>query len=181
MFLFWVRLKLNLEAENNKHTALSRLSGKKPSKATIYIVAVYCSLTHGDTMRRLKPFFLLTDIGFILYWLITLLHLIPDEYLFNDYNNPILVAWNWSFLPLDLMISATGFTSLYLYNRNQPAWHNLALISLVLTFCSGLQAIAFFVMRADYDPMWWIPNLYLLLYPLPFIWQLVRQQPHKAG
>ena len=68
-------------------------------------------------MRTLKFFFLITDIGFILYWLITLLHLIPPEYLFQDYTNPILTAWNWSFLPLDLFVSATGLTSLFLYRR----------------------------------------------------------------
>jgi hypothetical protein len=55
-------------------------------------------------MEKLKPWVLAVDIGFIAYWLITLLHLIPGEYLFQDYNNPILVAWNWSFLPLDLFI-----------------------------------------------------------------------------
>lgn len=125
-------------------------------------------------MKTLKFFFVVTDTGFILYWLVTLLHLIPQELLFKDYTNPILVAWNWSFLPLDLMISLSGFTSLYLYNRGQAAWRQVALISLVLTFCSGLQAIAFFVLRSDFDPTWWIPNLYLLLYPLPFLAGILR-------
>lgn len=120
-------------------------------------------------MRRLKPFFLVTDIGFILYWLITLAHVIPAEYLFQDYTNPILVAWNWSFLPLDLMISATGLLSLYLHKREDMRWRSLALVSLVLTFCSGLQAVSFWVLRNDFDPSWWIPNLYLLIYPLFFI------------
>jgi hypothetical protein len=48
-------------------------------------------------MRQLKKFFLLTDVGFILYWLITILNIIPEKYLFKDYKNPLLVAWNWSF------------------------------------------------------------------------------------
>ena len=120
-------------------------------------------------MEKLKPWFLAVDIGFIAYWLITLLHLIPGEYLFQDYNNPILVAWNWSFLPLDLFISATGLSSLYLWRKQNPAWAPLALISLVLTSCSGLQAIAFWIIRRDFDPLWWGPNLILLVYPLFFI------------
>jgi hypothetical protein len=33
-------------------------------------------------------------------------------------------------------------------------------------FCSGLQAIAFWVLRQDYDPTWWIPNLCLMVLPL---------------
>ena len=48
-------------------------------------------------MKTLKPFFWFTDIAFIVYWLITALHLIPPEFLFQDYTNPILRAWNWSF------------------------------------------------------------------------------------
>jgi hypothetical protein len=120
-------------------------------------------------MRALKPFFLATDIGFIIYWLITLLGLIPAAYLFKDYHDPLLVAWNWSFLPLDLLVSASGLGSLLLERRGNPRWRELALISLVLTSCSGLQAVAFWVLRADFDPTWWVPNLYLLIYPLAFI------------
>jgi hypothetical protein len=50
-------------------------------------------------MKGHKPFLWFTDLGFIAYWLITALKLLPAEGLFNDYINPILVAWNWSFLP----------------------------------------------------------------------------------
>ncbi len=41
-----------------------------------------------DLIRTLKPFFLVVDIGFILYWTVTLLHLIPEAYLFKDYDGP---------------------------------------------------------------------------------------------
>lgn len=131
-------------------------------------------------MQRLKFFFWVTDIGFILYWLITLLHLIPPAYLFQDYTNPLLVAWNWSFLPLDLLVSASGLLSLALYRRRHPAWAKLALISLTLTVSSGLQAIAFWALRQDFDWLWWAPNLYLLLYPWFFIPPLLLQ-PDKSG
>jgi Family of unknown function (DUF5360) len=124
-------------------------------------------------MKRLPLFFAVTDVAFLLYWLITVLHLIPAQYLYNDYTNPLLVDWNWSFFPLDISISGTGFYSLYL-RRTGQAWQPIALISLVLTFCSGLQAIAFWVLRHDFDPTWWLPNLYLLIYPLFFIPRLLR-------
>ncbi len=78
-------------------------------------------------MKTLKKFFLVTDIAFILYWLITLLHLLPEEYLYKDYNNPILVAWNFSFLPIDLLVSFTGFTSLFLYQKKRKSWKKIAL------------------------------------------------------
>jgi len=120
-------------------------------------------------MEKLKYYFFAVDIGFIVYWLITLIGVIPGEYLFKDYHNPILSAWNWSFLPLDLFISATGLTSVYLWKKESVSWVPLALISLILTFCSGLQAIAFWTLRVDFDVTWWLPNLFLMLYPLFFI------------
>ncbi|MGG3621973.1 YvaD family protein [Bacillus gobiensis] len=120
-------------------------------------------------MERLKYFFLVTDIGFLLYWTITFFGWIPEEYLFKDYHNPILVSWNWSFLPLDLLVSATGFLSLYFYARKNALWRSCALISLVLTFCAGLHAIAFWTIRLDFDWSWWLVNLYLLVYPCFFI------------
>ena len=124
-------------------------------------------------MKILKFFFGLTDIGFILYWLITLMHWIPAQYLFKDYNDPTLVAWNFSFLPIDLLISFTGIFSLILYNKGLKIWKQIALISLILTSCSGLQAIAFWTFRLDFDPNWWLPNLFLLIYPLFFIPRLI--------
>jgi len=125
-------------------------------------------------MKTLRYFFLVTDSGFVLYWLLTLTHALPEAYLFKDYHNPMLAAWNWSFLPLDLLISATGFYALYLYGRQRATWRGYALVSLVLTSCSGLQAVAFWALRQDFDASWWLPNLYLLLYPLAFLPQLLR-------
>lgn len=124
-------------------------------------------------MHRLPRFFLFTDLGILLYWLITAAKLIPPQYRFNDYASPILVDWNWSFLPLDLLVSLTGLYSLY-RRRSGQSWRGLALLSLALTFSSGLQAVAFWALRHDFDPVWWVPNLYLLLYPLWFIPKLIR-------
>jgi hypothetical protein len=127
-------------------------------------------------MKTLKNFLLFTDVSFLLYWLFTFLHLLPEKYLFKDYENPILIAWNWSFLPLDLIISFTGILSLLLYKKSLKYWSKLALISLVLTSCSGLQAISFWTLRRDFDLMWWLPNLFLLIYPLFFIPYLISIQ-----
>jgi hypothetical protein len=128
-------------------------------------------------MKRLKGFFWATDLGFLLYWIVSFLGLIPKEYRYQDYTDANLVAWNLSFFPLDLLISITGFASLYAYHRKNGCWRPLALISLVLTFCSGLQAITFWLLKGDFDPVWWIPNLYLLIYPLFFLPRFLREQP----
>ena len=62
----------------------------------------------------------------------------------------------------DRLISASGLASLWAYNRRLEVWRSLAVISLTLTMTSGLNAIALWVIRGDFDPTWWIPNLYLL-------------------
>lgn len=130
--------------------------------------------------RKLKGLFLLTDTAFIVYWLVTALHLIPPEYAYQDYNNKLLVIWNWSFFPLDLIISATGLLGLYYYRKSNAAWQPMVLISLVLTSCSGLQAISFWIIKQDYSLGWWIPNLFLLLYPLFFIPGLVHRMSSRT-
>ncbi|WP_010096557.1 DUF5360 family protein [Ornithinibacillus scapharcae] len=124
--------------------------------------------------KSLRVLFLLTDIGFIIYWVVTFFELIPKEYLYQDYQNELLVIWNWSFFPLDILISVTGIASIYLHRQKNAKWESFALLSLTLTFCSGLQAIVFWIIKLDFDLMWWIPNLYLLLYPLFYIPSLLK-------
>lgn len=102
----------------------------------------------------------------------TLLHRFPAAWLFQDYTNPLLVAWNWSFLPLDLLVSATGFTAVFRASRGLP-WQKWALLSLTLTSSSGLNAIAFWFIRRDFDVGWWAPNVFLLVWPLFFLPRLL--------
>lgn len=127
-------------------------------------------------LRVLHTLFFLVDVGFIAYWIITILRIIPDEYLYSDYTNPILVHWNWSFFPLDMLVSATGLKSIYLFKRENEKWKSLTLVSLVLTSCSGLQAISFWIYHSDYNWQWWAPNLFLLCYPVYFIIQIVKEK-----
>lgn len=130
-------------------------------------------------MKHLPKFFLVVDVGFILYWLITALHLIPEEYLYNNYQNPLLVSWNWSFLSIDLLVSFSGLYSLYLRRKGSAVWTNYAFISLVLTSASGLMAVSFWTATQDFDPLWWTPNLFLLIYPIYFLRLLIRESDKK--
>jgi len=122
----------------------------------------------------LPSFLLFTDIGFLLYWSITALHLIgvvhlPPDYLFKDYDNPLVFAWNWSFMPLDVALSLAGLTGMALWRRGHPAAFALVAFSLALTFCAGLMAIAFWVITGDFDLGWWLPNLFLMIWPLFYL------------
>ncbi len=87
----------------------------------------------------------------------------PPELAYKDYTNPILSDWNFSFVVLDLAAGATGLASLC----RPTGWRVLMTVSLTLTSTAGLQAIAFWALRGDFDPTWWIPNLFLLLFPIP--------------
>lgn len=127
-------------------------------------------------MKVLKYFFIVVDLGFIAYWIITAFHLLPSVYLYNDYTNPILVNWNWSFFPLDILVSATGLYSLALYKRGNSKWRVYALLSLVLTSVSGLQAVSYWTLAGEFDLTWWILNLFLLIYPLFFIPKLMHEK-----
>ncbi|MDP4092666.1 MAG: DUF5360 family protein [Bacillota bacterium] len=131
--------------------------------------------------KILRVFMLLNDIFFILYWSVTVMHLIPEEFLYKDYNNPILVTWNWSFFALDMFISLTGITSIILNKLKIEIWKQLTVISLTLTFCSGLQAISFWAIQQDFDLVWWIPNLFLLVYPIVFMFKYFSNERVKAG
>ena len=122
----------------------------------------------------LKCLMLATDVGLLTYWLATAFAAIgviglPSDWLFSDYHNPLVVAWNWSFLPLDIILSVTGLISVRLASRNNTRWQHYALISLSLTVSAGLMAISFWAIRGEFDPVWWSFNLYLMLWPLPFL------------
>jgi Family of unknown function (DUF5360) len=130
--------------------------------------------------RRLRTLLLVTDLGFLMYWALTALMVtklidIPTDWLFKDYADPNIVAWNWSFMPLDMLASVTGLIAVAQSGRGD-GWQTAALISLVLTFCAGFMAISFWTFQQSFDPSWWAPNLFLTLWPLT-MFKEVHQQP----
>jgi hypothetical protein len=63
----------------------------------------------------------------------------------------------------------------------------LVIISLTLTMCSGLQAIAFWALRGDFAIDWWLINGFLFGYPLAFLPMLIGtlrrwlRKPHATN
>jgi hypothetical protein len=132
-----------------------------------------------DVMKQMKPWLLATDLGFIAYWSVSLVilmgfDLVPGEWLFKDYDNPIVYAWNWSFFPLDMLLSGCGLLAVKRHANGDPSWKPLAAFSLALTFCAGFMAISFWAIRLDFDPSWWIANLFLTIWPCFFLGKLAR-------
>lgn len=124
----------------------------------------------------LKWNLLFTDIGFIAYWVAAALNLFPPNWLYKDHDNPILFAWNWSFVPVDLGASVLGLLSLSLARKGCTLWSSVALLSTALTFCAGLMALSFWAIRRDFDLGWWLPNLYLISWTSVVFPTLIRKQ-----
>ena len=124
---------------------------------------------------------MLTDIGFLLYWFASAFSLFPAEWLYKDHSNPILLAWNWSFAPIDLAASASGLLALWLARTGRATWSQWSVVSLSLTLCAGLMAIAFWSIRRDFDPGWWLPNLYLVVWPAWGLCSLLSEPQERAA
>ncbi|WP_330230409.1 YvaD family protein [Nocardia sp. NBC_00508] len=110
-------------------------------------------------LRRVKRTMLLTDLGFLAYWIITALGIISVG------SDHFLQQWNWSFLGLDLAAIGLGLTGLALGSRSAISLPMIT-VSLSLTSAAGLMALNFYVIRGEYSPLWWLPNLWLFGFPI---------------
>ena len=120
-----------------------------------------------------------TDGAFLLYWSLSAAYVlglidIPPNYLFSDYHDPRVFAWNWSFLPLDLAFSITGFMAISAARLGKP-WRGLALISLVMSSIAGGMAISYWTILGEFDLGWYLPNLLLFLWPWLYLPRLFAQ------
>ncbi|MFD3707128.1 DUF5360 family protein [Nocardia sp. NPDC058658] len=129
----------------------------------------------------MKKLMLVTDLGFLGYWVATALGLISvgaDEF---------LQQWNWSFLGLDAAAIGLGLVGLALGRRSASSML-LIVVSLSLTSAAGLMALNFYVIRGEYSLMWWIPNLWLFAFPVVALVGIIRASasaeivgvPHKS-
>ncbi len=128
--------------------------------------------------RRLAFALVLTDIAFLLYWGSSLLILsglihVPRDWMYEGFDQPRVMAWNWSFLPVDLAFSATGLYAVRAARRGDDTWRPVALLSLTLTTVAGAMAIGYWALLGQFEPSWFLPNLLLFVWPMPFIVRLI--------
>ena len=133
---------------------------------------------HAPMSRTLALGIVITDVAFSLYWVLSAAYLsgivhVPEAYLFSGYHDRHLVAWNWSFLPLDLAATAFGAWAI-LASRRQGEWRTLAAVSLALWSTAGGMAVAYWTLMGEFDPSWFLPNLLVFVWPLFFLPNLVR-------
>ncbi|MEM7020597.1 MAG: DUF5360 family protein [Pseudomonadota bacterium] len=135
--------------------------------------------------RSLMTWILITDTVFILYWTMAallefgLLSIDPNL-MYADYGLPRVVAWNWSFFPLDIIFSLIGFAAVSASRRGEPIWRPLAIISLTLTMTAGGMAVSYWAILWEFDPAWFLPNFGLVIWPLFFMPRLVRESALPA-
>ncbi len=129
--------------------------------------------------RALAACITVTDVLFMLYWAVVSVAAIglielPPNIMYGDYANPRVVAWNWTFFPLDVAFSIFGFMALSAARRGDPIWRPYAIVSLVLTMTAGGMAVAYWLFLLEFNPSWFLPNLLLLVWPLFFLGKLMR-------
>ena len=132
----------------------------------------------GAMPRLLALCFTITDLLFLLYWSVSsltqlgLIH-IPSAWMYTHYDQPQVVAWNWSFLPVDLTFSILGLSAVAAARRGEVIWRPLALLSLAFTMVAGGMAISYWAILREFDPTWFLPNLALVIWPSVFLPGLV--------
>ncbi len=129
--------------------------------------------------RAIRFLLTTTEYAILVYWGIAIVHSyglldIPSEWLYSNHENSIVVAWNWSFLPLDLLFATTGL--LARYSRRHAA--RLTELSLTLMFCAGLMALSFWAIQRQFDPFWWAANAWLMIIAF---WAYIRSPRTRDG
>ncbi|MEV0046346.1 DUF5360 family protein [Nocardia rhamnosiphila] len=128
-----------------------------------------------EGLARIKRVLLWTDLGFLAYWVATVLGVVSVG------ADPFLQQWNWSFLGLDLAAIGLGLGSLLLVRRRPAAGERLMLVSLTATAAAGVMALNFYLVRCEFDPAWWIPNGWLVLFPAVAITAILITTPPTAA
>ena len=128
--------------------------------------------------RTLALALTITDVAFILYWSLAALGQIgliqiPPEWMYANYDQPDVVAWNWSFLPMDLAFSYFGLRAVAAARRGDAVWRPFAIVSLTLTMAAGGMAVSYWTLLLEFDPSWFLANLALVIWPLFFMRRLL--------
>ena len=113
--------------------------------------------------RTIRGLLTITELVMVAYWALAgamslgLVH-IPPEWMYSNHEDPAVVAWNWSFLPIDMLFAATG-----LVRYVQPASPRLADVSSTLMFCAGIMALSYWALRGEFQVYWWAANAWLIV------------------
>jgi Family of unknown function (DUF5360) len=136
--------------------------------------------------KSLKLSLTITDAAFLIYWSFAALDAsglvsLPSDWLYPNAHDPRVVAWNWSFFPLDIAFSLTGLWAVRASQQGKSIWRPLALISLILTMVAGGMACGYWLLLGEINPTWFGMNLLLLVWPIVFLPTLIREMAAKPN
>lgn len=126
----------------------------------------------------LKTATTITEIAMLIYWILAgalsaNLISIDPSLMYSDYENPLVVAWNWSFFPIDFAFAIIGLMARFGVQAEQLRF-KLKVIAGVLMLCAGLMAVSYWTITGNFDPTWWGMNIWLIILGGA---NLVRTQP----
>jgi hypothetical protein len=108
-----------------------------------------------------------TEALMLLYWLLAgalalnLLSIDPSL-MYSDYQNPLVVAWNWSFFPIDLAFALIGLSARF-GRFSMDLKFKLETTAAALMICAGLMAVSFWILTGDFSISWWAVNIWLIV------------------
>jgi fatty acid desaturase len=103
----------------------------------------------------------------LIYWILAtalVLNLVDIDpaLMYSDYENPLVVAWNWSFFPIDIAFASLGLYAKYgRVERNRKFKFEVTAATLMV--CAGLMAISYWIITGDFSPTWWAMNIWLIV------------------
>lgn len=106
-----------------------------------------------------------TEIAMLLYWVLAgvlALDLIKIDpaLMYSDYQNPRVVAWNWSFFPIDVAFAISGLAARF-WITSGSLRYKLEITAAVLMICAGGMAISYWSITGEFDLTWWAMNIWL--------------------
>lgn len=109
----------------------------------------------------------LTEIGMLAYWILATalvwnLVSIDPSLMYSNYQNPLVVAWNWSFFPIDVAFAVMGLTARF-GSITGLLKFKLETIAAVLMLCAGLMAISYWTITGEFSLTWWGVNIWLII------------------
>ncbi|MDA9207858.1 YvaD family protein [Octadecabacter sp.] len=115
----------------------------------------------------LKSMTTATEVAMLLYWvlagaLVLGLVSIDPALMYSDYQDPRVIAWNWSFFPIDIAFAGIGLVARFGVSSGVLRF-KLELTAAVLMFCAGLMALSYWVLTSDFDLTWWSMNVWLVV------------------
>lgn len=118
-------------------------------------------------LRMQKKITTATEIAMLLYWLLAgalalELITIDPSLMYSDYQNPMVIAWNWSFFPIDVAFATIGLTARFCSMSGQLKF-KLEVTSAVLMLCAGVMAVSYWTITGDFDVTWWSMNVWLIV------------------